>query len=339
MAKPSQVAKNEGSHVLLYGEPKSGKSTIVSELILKGYKLWWISLDNGHEIIYKLKVSAEYLDQHVELFKIPDTREFPVAVAVVRAIMTGGETFICDAHGQPGCSVCKKAERSFSRICLNEFGPKDILVIDHSGQLSESTMAYLTRNVKNVEEYKPSFTDYMNQGTILAGIFSNIQQSQANIIVITHTVEAELEDGSKRIVPQTGTANFSRNVSKYFGHVIYLRVANKTHKIGSSTTYDSSAITGSRTDIVIESMKEPTLAPFFDGTIKAIKKEEHGTSVAAKILETPTVKVEQKVTEEVAPEKSPEQEPEHPLEKEVTQHVVEKTLSLKEKLALLNRNK
>jgi hypothetical protein len=272
--KPSQYSRNYGAHALIFGEAKSGKSTLVSKLMLQGYKLWWFSLDNGHEIVYKLGLSEEELDQRLELFVIPDTYSFPVAFQTIRAVSFGKEVLICDSHGQAGCSTCKKLQGAFSRICLEEFGPKDIWVIDHAGQLTQSALNRLTRDLSEEkrELYKPSFTDYMNLGTMLDSILSNIQQSRANIIVITHTIESELEDGAKKLVPHIGTGNFSRNSPKYFSHVIYTKVSNKTHKVGSGTTYETNVITGSRSDIRIEDMKVPDLDPFFNRQGKLVGK-------------------------------------------------------------------
>ncbi|CAN5950072.1 unnamed protein product [Sphagnum jensenii] len=155
----------------------------------------------------------------------------------------------------------------------------------------------------------------MNLGTMLDSILSNIQQSRANIIVITHTIESELEDGAKKLVPHIGTGNFSRNSPKYFSHVVYTKVSNKSHKVGSATTYETNVITGSRSDIRIEDMKEPSLAPFFDRQGKFTdtridhpKEQEPKVSLVVKHKEAPTqenkgVKNEV-VLEEAAPQTS-----------------------------------
>jgi hypothetical protein len=298
--------RETGVHCIIYGEPKSGKSTLVSKLLKSGkFKLWWFSLDNGHEVLWKLNLKKEELDDRLELFVIPDTREFPVALKTVRAVCSGRETFICDIHGQAGCSTCKRDSKTFSKICLDEFTPKDILVIDHAGQLSNAVTAYIsidrTKTVEEAGVYKMSLPDWGVHGAILDGIFTNIQQSKANIVVITHTVESELEDGSKRLLPQIGSVNFSRNSAKYFGHVIYLQVTNRSHKAGSSTTFATTAITGSRTDIAVEGMKEPDLDPFFDGRIKNVQKEEHGSSIQlapkSEIVSPPKVTEEKGIME------------------------------------------
>ena len=167
------------------------------------------------------------------------------------------------------------------------FTEKDILVIDHGGQLSNSITAYISKSrIKDDEEasiYKMTQPDWGVHGAILDGIFTNIQQSKANIVVLAHTIESEQEDGKKKLYPQIGSANFSRNAAKYFGHVIYLLVNNLEHKLGSSTTYANNVITGSRTDVEIEKMNVPSLEPFFDRVIKGNDKLEQSSPMVTKI--------------------------------------------------------
>ena len=286
--KPSEVTRKLGVHIILYGEPKSGKSTLVSQLLKSGkYKLWWLSLDNGHEVLWKLNLTQEQLDERLELFVIPDTRSFQVALKTVRSVCSGGPVDICDSHGQSSCSICRAQGRSFSHIDLSKFTEKDILVIDHGGQLSNSITAYISKSRSKDDEeasiYKMTQPDWGVHGAILDGIFTNIQQSKANIVVLAHTIESEQEDGKKKLYPQIGSANFSRNAAKYFGHVIYLLVNNLEHKLGSSTTYANNVITGSRTDVEIEKMNVPSLEPFFDRVIKGNDKLEQSSPMVTKI--------------------------------------------------------
>jgi hypothetical protein len=146
--------------------------------------------------------------------------------------------------------------------------------------------------------------------------------------VITHEVETELEDGTKRIVPQIGTAAFSRNSAKYFGHVVYLQVKNRSHKAGSSTVYDTVAITGSRSDVAIEKLEPASLVPFFNGVKRAIRAPEHGKdSPVAKAISKPDPEqlVEALSGTLVSEEKPPETEQVH-TDKEIEEIVTETKL-------------
>jgi hypothetical protein len=91
-----------------------------------------------------------------------------------------------------------------------------------------------------------------------------------------------MEDGSKRLVPLSGTLNFSRNMGKFFDHIIYCRVANRKHSFGSATVYLASVLTGSRGDITLEEQNKdapnvttrPTLLPFFEGKMDREEEQE-----------------------------------------------------------------
>ena len=289
--KPSELMRRRHQHVLVFGDSKSGKSTLVAELLLKGYNLTWVSLDNGHEVIFKLPLTAEQFDERLNIIPIPDTREFPVALATCKALFTGAECKICFRHGQHNCSTCvRDTNAAWSTVCGNRFSGKDILVVDHLGQLANSTMNYILR--KKDDEYKPEWEHYRIQGTLMDGMLTNVQQARFNIICITHAAEAKMEDGRKKLVPVIGTDNFSRNAGKYFDHIIYSDVFNNKHTFGSSSTFKAGVITGSRSDVEIESAEQPSLDAFFNG--KFLPREEYAEDVGLAVLqenkETPPVK-------------------------------------------------
>lgn len=268
--KPSQVARRRASHTVIFGDPKTGKSTLTSELILAGFHLHWISMDNGHEILFKLPISQQELEDKLDLFILPDTKEFPVAIGTCLKIISGKQPVrICDTHGTVDCRSCSGARPgSFSILDTREFGARDILVFDHIGQLANSAMNFITKDEKNPDEFKPGYAEYRTQGALMDRFLCSIQQANFNVICITHSMEVEMEDGKKKLVPLVGTTNFSRNVGKYFDHMIYCEMQNASHKFGSATTYKSAVVTGSRSDVKIEDVDEKkkekhSLAKFF----------------------------------------------------------------------------
>jgi hypothetical protein len=226
-------------------------------------------MDNGHEVIFKLPLSLDYLDQHLNIIVLPDTKDFPIAIKTCLKIVTGAEVHICDAHGAVDCSTCKRSNSPVTALCANSFGPKDILVFDHLGQLANSAMSQVFIKGKKGDDDKPEWEDYAKQGTLMDRFLTNIQQATYNVICITHVCETEMEDGTKRLVPLVGTTNFSRNVGKYFDHMIHCQVLNRGHKFGSSTGYATKILTGSRSDVEIEKEEKPSLVKFLDGTVSA----------------------------------------------------------------------
>lgn len=257
MAKLTEKKLSKTHRVLVYGEPKSGKTQLAAALAEK-YKILFIDLENGYETLLKMPVSWQ---QNVEIISIPDTKVFPIAIETVLKIVTGAPVEICDEHGKVGCAICKKDSLPFTRVCLNELTDDWIVVVDSLTQLSNSAMNHLTKG--QADTYKPEWTDYRNQGQLLDKFLSQVQQAKYNIVCVTHVVETELEDGRKKLVPVCGTTAFSRNTAKYFDHVVYCEIKNKKHNFASSTTYANNVLTGSRTDIALESSDSPSLLSIF----------------------------------------------------------------------------
>jgi len=243
--------------VLVYGEPKSGKTELAARLAEK-FNVLLFDLENGYETLLKLPKDWQ---ERVEIISIPDTKVFPIAIETMLKVVTGAKVDICDEHGKVSCALCRKDGQTFSTVELNALSEDTIVIIDSLTQLSNSAMNHLTRNESDI--YRPEWTDYRNQGQLLDKFLSQVQQAKYNIVCITHVVETELEDGKKKLVPVCGTTAFSRNTAKYFDHVVYCQVSNKKHNFASATTYANNVLTGSRTDVALEENKVPTLLDIF----------------------------------------------------------------------------
>jgi hypothetical protein len=288
MVKYVDIEERQSNHVLLMGEPGSGKSTLASKLALN-HKLLWISIDNGHGILKKLPREAK---ENIEIIILPDTPDFPVAIQTLRKITDGEEYFVCDQHGQVACGNCKKAEASFTRVCLNELSLDTIVVIDHLTRLADSACNFVVKRETgklkqagkwtDTDGYKLDFGDWDNANWLLNIVGTNIEVANWNSVTLAHIIEGEREQ-DKKILPKVTTRNFSNRAAGWFDHNIHAAVRNKEHKFGSSTTYDMNVLTKSRTDIEIEKMAVPSLLPFFDGTIPAPKSDK---PTAAKVLTT-----------------------------------------------------
>lgn len=255
--KLSTKSHNKAARVLIYGEPKTGKTQLASSLAHR-YKLYYFDLENGFETLLKLPKAAQ---ENVELFSIPDTKVFPIAIETMLKVITGNKVEICEAHGKVSCALCKKDSLPVTSICLNDLGENDIVIVDSLTQLSNSAMNHLTKNLD--ELYKPEWGDYRNQGQLLDKFLSQVQQAKFNIVCISHVVESQQEDGKAKLFPVCGTTQFSRNTAKYFDHVIYCEMKNKKHMFASSTAYANNVMTGSRLDIAIEAQPEASLLEFF----------------------------------------------------------------------------
>lgn len=257
MAKLTEKKVSRTHRVLVYGEPKSGKTQLAAQLAER-YNILFFDLENGYETLLKLPHDWQ---ERVEIVSIPDTKVYPIAIETMLKVITGAKVDICDEHGKVNCPLCKKDSKAFTSVELNSLGEDWIVVVDSLTQLSNSAMNNLTKTQEDT--YKPEWTDYRNQGQLLDKFLSQVQQAKFNIVCITHVVETELEDGKKKLVPVCGTTQFSRNTAKYFDHVVYCEVKNKKHNFASSTTYANNVLTGSRTDISLEASTAPNLLSIF----------------------------------------------------------------------------
>lgn len=258
--KLSAMAKSAAKHVCVFGPPKlGGKTMLVGKLANAGFRLFWFDLENGRTTLYQLPAASQ---ERIEMFAIPDTKDYPIAAETMMVVMKGGKTRICNEHGKASCAIClKNKPLDFSEINLNELGPKDILVVDSLTQLSNSIMSHIGRNKDDL--WKPEWSDYRTQGSILDRFLSTIQNAPYHAVVITHESSVSLEDGKERLVPVAGTSNFSRNTAKYFDEVVYCEVKNRRHIAASSSVYAPNVLTGSRTGVEIEKDAESSLLKIF----------------------------------------------------------------------------
>lgn len=263
--------------VLVFGAPKTGKTELASKLS-EAFKLLWFDLENGYATLLKLPRECQ---ENIEIVSIPDTKVFPIAIETMLKVITGARYKICDTHGKVECALCKKDEKPFTEVCLNELDDETIVVVDSLTQLSNSAMNHLTKNQDDL--YKPEWSDYRNQGQLLDKFLSQIQQAKFNVVCITHETETEMEDGKKKLVPVAGTTSFSRNTAKYFDHVIYCEVKNRSHAFASSTTSSNLVLTGSRTDARIEDDKVPSLIPIFKGEVAKPKVDSPANNAVSNL--------------------------------------------------------
>lgn len=261
--KLNQAKQSTTQTVLVYGPPKVGKTELVGQLS-KEFNLLWIDLEKGHATLFKL---PEEQQARIELVSLPDTRSYPIAIETCLKIIKGNKCFIDSETGKVVDEKFKKPGVEYTEVYLNALASDTIVVFDSLTQLTNSAIAHITKN--QPDDYKLQFDDWGNLGKLMDIFLSHVQQAKFNVVCISHETEAELEDGKVKIVPTAGTRNFSRNTAKYFGHVVYMQLANKKHTATSSTTALVNVIAGSRTDVATEKMDTPSLIPIFKSNYQA----------------------------------------------------------------------
>lgn len=236
-------------HILIYGPPKSGKTAAIGQLAAR-YKLWYVDLEDSVKTLLNPAIFNPEWRNNLELIRIPDKQTYPMGIETLLKILKSGPTSICYEHGKVTCPVCSKdASRPVTQIDLSGFdNDKDILVIESYSQVAESAMNYIMRTsiAKDDFDAKAGWDEYGKQGRILERIGSTIQIAPFNVIVSSHEMMIEMEDGTKKIVPIGGTSNVSKVFGKYFDDIVYCEMVNRTHRLVSSTTAKANVLAGSR---------------------------------------------------------------------------------------------
>jgi len=283
MASLTKIKDDMRQRVIIYGPPKAGKTELVSKLALK-YNLLWFDLEQGYEPLFKLPLEAQ---ERIRIVRLPDTKDNPVAIKTMLNVVTGAAGTICEKHGEWKCGICSKnPEAEKEEIHLRALDETWIVVIDSLTQLVDSALNHVRGNTPDLT--KSDWDHWAAQGILISKVLGAFQQMGVNVCVISHDVEVEQEDGTVKLVPVSGTRNASRNTGRFFGHVVYMRVSNMKHNVGSATTYLNKILTGSRLDVEIEKMGEVSLLPFFDPddpvNLEAKVKREEAKAKAAATL-------------------------------------------------------
>lgn len=240
---------------LIYGAPKTGKTTLASALAVK-YKLIWVDLEKGYQTLFR-SIPREFWP-NITLIRVSDMQDTAYGVKTVLAILRAkGKLSICDEHGHVSCPVCTVAKKTFTIIDPTTWDTSTVLVVDSLTQLSDSSMAHiLGQSTDGFTFKKKEYSHYDNQGLVLKNILNSQQRQKYHTLFISHEEELEQEDGTKKLTPVGGTRNFSKCVTRYFDHVLYLSIRNRQHTINSTTVSDIRVQAGSRNQADIKNAKD-----------------------------------------------------------------------------------
>jgi hypothetical protein len=238
---------------IVYGPPKSGKTTLVAQLARK-YKVIWIDTEHGFQTLFSA-LPKEFWP-NLELIVVKDSVEIPRAIRMLTKLFKSQVPIkICRDHGDVACALCLAKTDSFL-LDPKKLDSGTVLVVDSLTQVSDSAMAHALGQSGEMVFKKKEYTHWDNQGLLLKGILTSQQRFPCHTVFISHEEELPQEDGTNKLTPVGGSRNFSKTVTRYFDHVVYTSIRNKKHCINSTTTGDIRVQAGSRNQVDIKSIDD-----------------------------------------------------------------------------------
>ena len=265
-----KAAKHQS--ILIYGDPRTGKTRFAATVakIPEVKRVFFFDTENGSDSLELMARDGSLTSEEAEkihVIRIVDLPETPIAIdTIIQCLVVQKPVKLCEAHGRRECPACKgrTKEDEWQTFDIKSLTPHDWIIIDTGSQVGISAYNFATKGM-NYEE-KAGFDEYGMMFRMLSDIFTVIQAAPyCNYIVTAHQLVFDKKDTEKtaasqqvaqglfsKLYPLIGTRAFSIGAAKYFGTVIYLEKKMNKHSGGSSSTYKSDVITGSRVGMRIE---------------------------------------------------------------------------------------
>lgn len=266
-----QLEAKTGQSAIVYGAPKSGKTELVVSQLARHYHVVYVDLEKGRTTLFKL---SSALKSKIDVIAIKDDKDSPMAIAAAIKLAAGGKRKYCLTHQKLDCMACSRStdpevmanqfDYEFNKLDPSEY----VVVFDSFTQIASSAKAHVGKDIKVKSGEMPNMVKFDHDkwaalGVLLERFLDYIQQASFNVVVITHEMGIEQEDGIEKLMPSGGTKNFARTVAKYFDHIVYCSVKNKKHIAASSTTAENRIICGSRTGVEVDTNDPDSMARLF----------------------------------------------------------------------------
>jgi hypothetical protein len=263
---------DETDHVIIYGDPGTGKTTAAG-LLAEFYHLLWFDGDKGLKAL-KHNIHPEML-RRIHAIRIPDNTATPLMVDTMLKVVTGRQVKICLVHGTVACPICaRNAESKQFTVALNNLPDNWIVVMDSQTQFRASAMAQIFYKVAggkhdDVDDFWRGTGDevfaYWGALKNIVEKFGNyVKDLRCKFVSISHGELVEMEDKvTKKMVPVAGSDKSSGTFAKYFGTVVQAKLVNNKIAFVTSNTYSNNVQTKSRSNVKLEEEKIPSLLHVF----------------------------------------------------------------------------
>ena len=264
-----------GRTTLIWGPPRTGKTrwaaTIAKAPQIK--RVFFFDFENGWEtIIYaKNQDGTPYFTDaelaKITLVRILDLPDEPRAINTAEAVFRYRSRTI-RLDGTTGAFIGKEKKETETDIVIKPdmWNEETAFVLDTIGQIGVSALNQAKLDKPDAKDNRLWYMAATNQ---LNNFFTTVQACPAYVIACTHVLEKEIVLATDKSGNPTKTKsdfypiclsrNYSMNVGKYFGSIIYRYIELNKFAHLSSPTKKSGIQAGTRTGVDISSDLEATL--------------------------------------------------------------------------------
>ncbi len=264
-----------GRTTLVWGPPRTGKTrwaaTIAKAPQIK--KVFFFDFENGYEtIIYaKDKDGSPYFTDEelakIQVIRVLDLPDSPRAITTAEAVFRYRSRTI-RLDGETGTYKGKEKTALDTDIVIepSDWGPETAFVLDTIGQIGVSALNSAQLEVPDAKDKRRWYMIATNK---LNNLFTTIQASPAYVVACTHVLDNEIvlsRDNSgnptktrNEYYPLCLSKNYSMNVGKYFGSIIYRYIELNKFAHLSSPIKKSGIQAGTRTGIDVSTDMDMTL--------------------------------------------------------------------------------
>lgn len=264
-----------GRTTLIWGPPRTGKTrwaaTIAKAPQIK--KVFFLDFENGWEsIIYAKDAQGNPYFSDVELAKIQvirvlDLPDKPRAIETAEALFRNrARTIRIDSQTGDFRGKEKKPQETDILIEPADWCSSTAFVLDTIGQVGVSSLNAAELEIPDAKDKRRW---YMMATNRLNNLFTMIQACPAYVVACTHVLDNEIilsRDNSgnptktrHEYYPLCLSKNYSMNVGKYFGSIIYRYIELNKFAHLSSPNKKSGIQAGARTGVDISTDLDATL--------------------------------------------------------------------------------
>jgi len=261
MARLNKIQRQSTERILLFGVPGVGKTHAIGELAEAGYNVYYFDFENGKKTLFSLPNEAQ---ANIEYFRVPDTAHVPKAAKFMMAMAKlNGKIRFCETHGDINCLVCKNKGGEYNEFDMASLGSNDVVVFESLTKISLSVMNTLLKESNREPDSKPTWDDYGRQGLIVESILAFFEQCNTNVVFTSHPMDVMKDEKYECTAPIAGTSARSANISKFFDHVILLRMEGVRRVMYSKPERLPKYRVKTRYNIDLTALPQPSLLPLF----------------------------------------------------------------------------